>query len=331
MLLVFVVEEPMTSDSKESPIAIVAMGGHAFMKPGEKGTIEEHERNAASIAGHLMTLVERNYNLVITHGNGPQVGNSLLRNEMARNDVPAMPLDVLVADTAGSLGYIMQQAMLNQLRRRHIERWVVTVVSQVLVNGDDAAFDKPTKPIGPFLDQAEAERRRDTLGWNIVEDSGRGWRRVVPSPKPHKIFQGPMIRDSVIHGHIVISCGGGGVPVRYNENNDIVGVEAVIDKDLTSSLLGVEVGAELMIILTEVDQVYLNFKTPDQRPLHAVTLAETEEFIKQGHFAPGSMGPKVEAVASFLRGGGKRGLITSAARLRDALDGRAGTHFIGRV
>jgi len=321
----------MTEDSKDRPIAIVAMGGHAFMKPGERGTFEDHERNAASIAGHLMTLVERQYNLVITHGNGPQVGNSLLRNEMARDEVPSMPLDVLVADTAGSLGYIMQQAMLNQLRRRHIERWVVTVVSQVLVGADDPAFNKPTKPIGPFLTQEEAERRRDQLDWEIIEDSGRGWRRVVPSPKPQKIFQGPMIRDSAVQGHIVISCGGGGVPVRYNENNDIVGVEAVIDKDLTSSLLGIEITAELMIILTDVEHVYLNYKTPDERPLHAVTLAETEEFIRQGHFPAGSMGPKVTAVASFLRGGGKRGLITSPSRLRDALDGRAGTHFIGRV
>lgn len=321
----------MNDDPKDRPLAIVAMGGHGFMKPGEKGTVDDHERNAAAIAGHLMTLVERQYNLVITHGNGPQVGYSLLRNEMARETVPTMPLDVLVADTAGSLGYILQQAMLNQLRRRHIERWVVTVVSQVLVGLDDPAFNKPTKPIGPFLTQEEAEERKEKNGWEIVEDSGRGWRRVVPSPKPQKIFQGPMIRDTASHGHIVISCGGGGVPVRYNENNDIVGVEAVIDKDLTSSLLGVEVAAELMIILTDVEQVYLKYNTPEQRPLHAVTLNETEEYIREGHFAPGSMGPKVQAVAKFLRGGGKRGLITSPERLRDALDGRAGTHFIGRV
>jgi carbamate kinase len=321
----------MPEDPKERPIAIVAMGGHAFMQPGEKGTIEDHERNAASIAGHLMTLVERKYNLVITHGNCPQVGYSLLRNETARDAVPAMPLDVLVAETAGSLGYILQQAMLNQLRRRHIERWVVTVVSQVLVSQDDPAFQKPSKPIGPFLTQEEAEERRDKMGWQVAEDSGRGWRRVVPSPQPQKIFQGPMIRDTASYGHIVISCGGGGIPVRYNENNDIVGVEAVIDKDLTSSLLGVETNAELMIVLTDVDHVYLNYKKADQRTLHAVTLNETEDFIRQGHFAAGSMGPKVQAVANFLRAGGKRGLITSAATLRDALDGRAGTHFIGRV
>lgn len=321
----------MTLDPTERPIAIVAMGGHAFMKPGEQGSIKDHERNAASIAGHLMTLVERQYNLVITHGNGPQVGNSLLRNEVSPADVPSMPLDVLVAETAGSLGYIMQQAMLNQLRRRHIERWVVTVLSQVLVSADDPAFNKPTKPIGPFLTQEHAEKRRDELNWEIVEDSGRGWRRVVPSPRPQKIFQGPMIRDSAIQGHIVISCGGGGIPVRYNQNNDIVGVEAVIDKDLTSSLLGLEVAAELMIVLTDVEHAYLHYKSPEQRPIHAVTLAETEEFIRQGHFPPGSMGPKVQAIANFLRGGGKRALITSPNRLRDALDGRAGTHFIGRV
>jgi carbamate kinase len=318
-------------ETRGRPIAIVAMGGHAFMQPGERGTIEQHEKNAAAIAGHLMTLVERDYNLVITHGNGPQVGNMLLKNEMARETVPSMPLDVLVADTAGSLGYVMQQAMLNQLRRRHIERWVVAVVSQVLVSPDDPAFTTPSKPIGPFLQQEEAEARKEELGWKIAEDSGRGWRRVVASPQPQKIFQGPMIRDAAQQGHIVISCGGGGVPVRFNENNDIVGVEAVIDKDLTSSLLGLEVQAELMIVLTDVDQVFLNYRKPDERPLGAVTLAEVDEHIRQGHFAPGSMGPKVQAVRNFLKGGGKRGLITSASRLRDALDGRGGTHFIGRV
>ena len=321
----------MQQEPNDRPIAIIAMGGHAFMQPGEKGTIEDHERNAASIAGYLMTLVERDYNIVITHGNGPQVGNMLLRNELARESVPSMPLDVLVANTAGSLGYIMQQALLNQLRRRNIERWVVTVVSQVLVNQDDPAFKKPTKPIGPFLDEEEAKKRKADLGWNITEDAGRGWRRVVASPKPMKIFQGPMIRDTANFGHIVISCGGGGIPVRYNENNDIVGVEAVIDKDLTSSLLGVEIEAELLIILTDVENVYIDFNKPEQRPLRAVSLDEIEEYMRLGHFAPGSMGPKVEAIANFLRAGGKRGVITSPARLREALDGRAGTHFIGRI
>ncbi len=320
-----------TTTINDNPIAIVAMGGHAFQKPGQKGTIEEQEKNAASIAGHLMTLVERQYNLVVTHGNGPQVGDALLRTELTRESLPIMPLDVLVAETAGSLGYIMQQALLNQLRRRHIERWVVTVVSQVLVTHDDPAFQNPTKPIGPFLSKEDAEKHRDNDDWKIVEDSGRGWRRVVPSPKPHKIFQGPMIKDTANHGHIVISCGGGGVPVRYNENNDIVGVEAVIDKDLTSSLLGIEIEADLMVVLTDVDHVSLSYNTPEQRTLHAVTLSETEKFIREGHFAPGSMGPKIEAVANFLRGGGKRGLVTSPNHLREALDGRAGTHFIGRV
>ena len=321
----------MTSTPKDRPLAIVAMGGHAFMLAGEKGTIEQHERNAATIAGHLMALVEREYNVVITHGNGPQVGAGLLRAELAKEEIPPMPLDVLVAETAGNLGYIMQQAMLNQLRRRQMERWVVTVISQVLVDQDDPAFQHPTKPIGPFLDEAEAERRREVLGWNVVEDSGRGWRRVVASPEPRKVLQAMMIRGAAREGHIVISCGGGGIPVRYDENNDIVGVEAVIDKDLTSSLLAAEIGADLLVILTDVENVYLDFKRPEQRALFAVTVAETEEYIRAGHFAAGSMGPKVQAVASFLRKGGKRGLITSPKRMREALDGRGGTHVIGRV
>jgi carbamate kinase len=321
----------MPNEKIQRPTAIVAMGGHAFMLPGEKGTIEDHERNAAAIAGHLMNLVVRDYNLVITHGNGPQVGAGLLRAEIAKEEVPQMPLDVLVADTAGSLGYIMQQAMLNQLARRNQERWVVTVISQVLVDGDDPAFKNPTKPIGPFLTQEEAERRRDERGWKIIEDSGRGWRRVVPSPKPKKVVQRHMIADAAKAGHIVIACGGGGIPVRHDENNDIVGVEAVIDKDLTSSILGVEIGADLLVILTDVNQVFLDYNTPSQRALGAVTMTEIEEFIHKGHFAPGSMGPKVQAVLNFLRGGGKRALITSPRHLREALDGRAGTHFIGGV
>ena len=321
----------MNIDRSDRPLAIVAMGGHAFMQPGEKGTIEEHERNAAAIAGHLMYLIERDYNLVITHGNGPQVGAGLLKAERARDELPEMPLDVLVADTAGSLGYVMQQALLNQLRRRGLDRWVVTVISQVLVDVDDPAFKNPTKPIGPFMLEEEAGRRRDDHGWIIAEDSGRGWRRVVPSPRPKKVFQRHMIRDAALAGHIVISCGGGGIPVRYDENNDLTGVEAVIDKDLTSSLLGVEIGADLLIILTDVSQVFLDYNTPEQRPLGAVTMMEIENFVRQGQFPAGSMGPKVEAVAAFLRGGGKRGLITSPKRLREALDGRGGTHFIGRV
>jgi carbamate kinase len=318
-------------EMERKQLALVAMGGHAFMQAGQPGTIEVHEKNAAEICGLLMTLEERNYNLVITHGNGPQVGNLLLQTELTREQVPPMPMDVLVADTEGWLGYVMQQAMLNQLRRRKSERYVVTVVSQVLVDKNDPAFKKPSKPVGPFLSKEEAEDRRDKLGWQIVDDSGRGWRRVVPSPIPLKVVQRKMIADAARSGHIVIACGGGGIPIIKNAQDDYQGVEAVIDKDLTSSILSADIGADLMIILTDVPQVYVNYRKPDQRALGAVTMEEAERLIQEGHFAPGSMGPKVQAIYNFLKGGGHRGLITNPQTLEAALEGRGGTHFVGRL
>jgi len=315
---------------EDKPIAIVAMGGHAFMLHGEKGTIEEHERNAAEISSQIIHLIDRNYNLVITHGNGPQVGNLLLMTELTSHQLPPMPLDVLVAETEGSLGYILQQALLNQLEKSRREQKVVTVVSQVLVSRDDNAFKKPTKPIGPFLTREEAEKRQMELGWTIIEDAGRGWRRVVPSPHPQEVIQYKIIQDSAIAGHIVIACGGGGIPVTRKQDGTLEGVEAVIDKDLTSALLGNQINADLLVILTEVPCVYLNFGTAKQKPLGAVTISEMEVYEKEGHFAEGSMGPKVRAILSFLSSGGKRGLITSPEMLGEALEGRAGTHFVGR-
>ena len=313
------------------PIVLVAMGGHAFMQKGETGTIGEHERNAEVIATLLMSLVERDYHLVITHGNGPQVGALLLQQELSKTEVPDMPLDVLVAMTEGSLGYILQQSLLNELRKRDIRRYVVTMVTQVLVDAKDPAFSNPTKPIGPFLPKEEAERRRDERNWKIKEDAGRGWRRVVPSPRPVRVVQREMVRDAARHGHIVIASGGGGIPITKDEHNHYVGVEAVIDKDLTSSVLASDIGAALLIILTAVPQVYVNFGTPEQRPLGAVTLEEVEDYFAQGHFAAGSMGPKIEAVIQFLRGGGRRALITNPESLPLAIEGRAGTHFVGKI
>ncbi|HTU00247.1 MAG TPA: carbamate kinase [Candidatus Sulfotelmatobacter sp.] len=319
------------SETNGRPIVLLAMGGHAFMKRDEKGDINDHERNATAICASIMTLVERDYNLVVTHGNGPQVGNLLLQNELTLDSVPSMPLDVLVANTEGFLGYVLQQALLNQLRRRQIKRYVVTMITQVLVEGDDPAFQNPSKPIGPFLTKEQAEDRRDRLGWKIVEDSGRGWRRLVASPRPVRVVQRFMIRDSARAGHIVVACGGGGIPIIRNQEKDYVGVEAVIDKDLTSSVLAAEIGAELLIILTDVPQVYVNYGQPSQRALGAVTLEEIEALQSEGHFGRGSMGPKVEAIINFLKAGGKRGLVTSPACLADALDGRAGTHFVGKI
>ncbi len=313
------------------PIVLVAMGGHAFMQPGEVGTIEDHERNAVKIAALLMTLVERDYYLCVTHGNGPQVGNLLIQQELSRQDVPALPLDVLVAMTEGSLGYILQQALLNELRKRQQKRYVVTVVTQVVVDENDPAFADPSKPIGPFLSREEAERRRDALGWKVKEDSGRGWRRLVPSPQPQRVIQRHMIRDAVRQGHIVVACGGGGIPVKKQPDGQFAGLEAVIDKDLTSSVLAADVGAALLVILTAVPQVYVDFGKPTQRALGAVTLEEIEHLHGQGHFPPGSMGPKIEAVIRFLKAGGRRALITNPESLPLAIDGRAGTHFVGGI
>ncbi len=313
------------------PIVLVAMGGHAFMQKGEQGTIEEHERNAAEIARLLMTLVEKEYQLVITHGNGPQVGTLLLQQECSKDEAPAMPLDVLVAMTEGSLGYILQQNLLNHLRRKNLRRYVVTVVTQVLVDESDPAFANPTKPIGPFLAKEEAERRRAELGWIVAEEAGRGWRRLVPSPRPLRVIQRHMIREAARAGHIVIACGGGGIPIKKNPDDSYAGVEAVIDKDLTSSVLATDVGAALLVILTAVQQVFVHFGTREQRALGAVTLEEIEDLYAQGHFPAGSMGPKIEAVIHFLKSGGRRALITNPESLPHAIEGRAGTHIVGRI
>ncbi len=314
---------------KEKPMVLLALGGHAFMQRGEKGTIHEQERSAAQICKQLQTLVDRDYNIVVTHGNGPQVGNLLLLNETSDGSVPLMPLDVLVAETEGSLGYFLQQALLNELRRRQLRRYVVTVVTQVLVDPEDPAFKAPTKPVGPFLMQAEAERRRDELKWTIIEDSGRGWRRVVPSPKPLKVVQRHMIREAAAEGHIVIACGGGGIPIIKKPDESYEGVEAVIDKDLSSSLLANQIGADIFVILTEVPQVYVNYGKPNQEALSAITSEGLMALYRDGQFPAGSMGPKVQAVCDFLERGGKRAIITNPETLEDALRGRGGTHVIG--
>lgn len=324
------VTAPETSQ-KDRPIVLVALGGHAFIGQGEKGDVHDHERNAARICEKLMTLVERDYNVVITHGNGPQVGNRLLATERTREDIPALPLDVLVAETEGSLGYFLQQALLNELRRRQSQRYVVTVITQVLVEKNDEAFQHPTKPIGPFMTEDDAKDRAKNMGWNVVEDAGRGWRRVVASPTPIRVIQHHTIREAAREGDIVVACGGGGIPIFKNDKDDYEGIECVIDKDLTSSVLAHQMGAELLVILTAVPKVYLNHGKPNEVPLGAVTMEEIEDHIANGHFPPGSMGPKIRAIHEFLQKGGKRGLITDPENLLAALDGRAGTHFVGRI
>jgi carbamate kinase len=315
----------------EPSLAIVAMGGHAFLQKGEEGTVEQQWRNAERIAELVLTLCERGHNLVITHGNGPQVGDLMRQQELALEEVPAMPMDMLVAMTEGSLGYILQQSLLNQMRGLEIERWVVTMITQVLVDEGDPAFEDPNKPVGPTLSEAEAHRMRDLLGWDVQEDPGRGWRRYVPSPDPRRVLQHRMIREVAQEGHIVVAAGGGGIPICQDTDGRYRGVEAVVDKDLTSSVLATDIGADLLIILTAVPQVYLDFGTPQERALGAVTLEEIEALQAEDHFPRGSMGPKVEAVIRYLRNGGKRALITDPESLPRALEGRAGTHFVGQL
>lgn len=314
-----------------APTVVVAMGGHAFLQPGERGTHEEHARNARQVCHQLMTLVERGYNIVITHGNGPQVGDLLTQTELARHEVPPLPLDALVAQTEGSLGYLMQLALLNELRARGSSRYVVTVVTQVTVERDDPAFERPTKPVGPFMSEADARAQAARQGWSVGMEVGRGWRRLVPSPRPVKVIQRGMVREAALAGHVVIAGGGGGIPVTKTAGGDYVGVEAVIDKDLTASVLATDVGADLLVILTAVDAVALRYGQPDEQRLGAVTMSECERYLREGHFPAGSMGPKVEAIFQFLSRGGRRGLITSPAKLPEALDGTAGTHFVGKL
>lgn len=320
----------MNHPSKIKPIVLAALGGHAFMKHREDGSVDVHEKNAAAICKTLADLVDGKYNVVITHGNGPQVGNLLLLNESGDPTVPRMPLDVLVAQTEGSLGYFLQQAMLNELISRGHEKYVMTVVSQVLVDAEDPAFQSPKKPVGPFLTEAEAEKRRGKLGWVIAEDpAGRGWRRLVPSPMPARVVQWRMIKEACESGHVVIACGGGGVPVIEKNGGGFQGVEAVIDKDLTSSILASQIGAEILVILTEVPNIFQDFNTPEERPLTAVTVEELMELQRSGAFPSGSMGPKVQAAIDFLARGGKRAVITDPDHLLAALQGRGGTHVIG--
>lgn len=306
---------------------LVALGGNALIRSGETGTPAEQLHNAEEVCAHLMTLVEMDYNLVITHGNGPQVGQQLLRHERARDMAPEMPLDVLVAETQGNMGYILQQAFLNQLKRRDIYRYVVTVITQVIVERDDPSFQHPSKPIGTFMSREQAEAMRDRFGWHIAEDAGRGYRRVVSSPKPVKVIQRHMIRHAAREGNLVIAGGGGGIPVRMKENGDYEGVEAVIDKDLTSALLASEIKADMLIVLMPMSKVALHYGTDRQVNLDRVSLADAKRHLAEGHFPPGSLGPKVQGIIHYLEDGGKRALITRADRLAAAFEGTDGTAF----
>jgi carbamate kinase len=310
-------------------LVVVALGGNALIKPGQRGTTEEHEENARETAEYLWELVDRGHNLIITHGNGPQVGDIMLRSDIARDKVPPNPLDVCVAESEGAIGYYLQQALLNKLRRKHNKRFVVTVITQVLVDEQDPAFENPSKPVGPFYTGEQAKKlMAENPKWAMVEDSGRGWRRVVPSPIPKQIVQRYMIRDSAKRGHIVIALGGGGIPIARDHKGDYVGVEAVIDKDLASSNLACELDADLFIMLMPMEKVCLKFNTPEQEDIDLMTVEEAAMHLKSGEFAPGSMAPKIQAAIEYITTCQREVIITSADKLQASIDGKTGTRII---
>jgi len=306
---------------------LLAVGGNCLIRAGEKGTIAEQRANARRSAAAIAKLVRDGYRIVLTHGNGPQVGAALLRSERAASQVPGQPLDVCDACTQGEIGYLLQQSLDTELHLAGLHMPVVTVLTQVVVSLDDRAMRCPTKPIGPFQSRAEAEERRASLGWHIVEDAARGYRRVVPSPEPMGILELEIIRDLVEQGALVIACGGGGIPVAWKDGH-LQGVEAVIDKDRASALLASHLGVDLFVILTDIDYVYLNYKQPDQRPLYVVGSRELQKYAQAGQFPPGNMGPKDESVLRFLNQGGREAIITSDASLCRAVAGSGGTHVV---
>ncbi len=310
--------------------AVIAFGGNALLPSDSRGTQQEQFERAREAAGRIAELISRNYDVVVVHGNGPQVGNLLLQMETASHIIPPFTLDVADAMTEGSIGYMLQTWLINYMRIMSLDREVETVLTPVLVDPQDPAFKNPTKPVGPFYSRERAEKLAKEKGWTVMEDAGRGWRRVVPSPRPIDILNKTVIKALVAEGVVVIGGGGGGIPVIINEDGLVEGVEAVIDKDFTAALIGRIIKADMLITLTGVEQVYLDFGKPTQRPLRKVGLEEIKGYLKEGQFPPGSMEPKIRAAIEFLEGGGKEVLITSARRLRSALDGRTGTRILRR-
>lgn len=300
---------------------VVALGGNAILQPKQEGTADVQFTNVINTCKQLATFIKAGHQLVITHGNGPQVGNILLQNEEAKDKVPAMPLDVCGAQTQGFIGYMIQQVMQNLLPRQAVG----TIVTQVLVAADDSAFQNPTKPIGPFYSEEEAKQLSEQKGYTMIEDSGRGWRRVVPSPDPIAIVEKDLVQALLAKETVVIASGGGGIPVVRDSRGGLKGIEAVIDKDLAGARLAEDVGADIFLILTDVEAVAVNWGKPEQKFLRQLSLAQGEKLMAQGEFRAGSMGPKVEAALRFIRQGGEKAIIVSLDKAAAALAGDAGT------
>jgi carbamate kinase len=304
---------------------VIAIGGNSLITDARHQSVQDQYAAVVETVRHVTDLLERGYNIVITHGNGPQVGFILLRSEHSRGFLHEVPLDSIVADTQGALGYQIQQALENEFRRRRLSRSVATVVTQTLVDRDDPAFANPSKPIGEFYTAEKAQERTRVDQWRMVEDAGRGWRRVVPSPRPVRIIEFAVIRHLAKDGFVVIAAGGGGIPVVADKDGLLEGVAAVIDKDLAAAVLAAQIGASALVISTNVEKVCLNFGTPDQRAVDTMTVSEARRFIAVGQFKPGSMLPKIEACLHFVEQCGGTAVITCPSDLSLALDGSAGT------
>ncbi len=306
---------------------VIAIGGNSLIKDEDHRSVADQYAAVVETAHHIVDLVARGFRVVITHGNGPQVGFILLRSEHSRGLLHEVPLDSIGADTQGAIGYQIQQAMQNEFRRRGLKETAATVVTQALVDKNDPAFQKPTKPIGQFYKKEQADERIRVEKWSMVEDAGRGWRRVVASPKPTRIIEADAIKHLVASGCVVIAAGGGGIPVVQDDKGNLSGAAAVIDKDLASAVLAKEIAADLLVISTAVEQVCLNFGKPDQKALDRLSLADAKRYMTEGHFKPGSMLPKIQACIQFIENGGTEALITCPEALPRALDGKAGTRI----
>jgi len=312
-------------------VAVVAIGGNSLIKDSKHQTVEDQYQAAKETTYHIADMIEAGWEVAIGHGNGPQVGFILRRSEIAHKveGMHEVPLDVCGADSQGAIGYALQQTLQNELFRRGIKKPVATIITQVLVDRNDPAFQRPTKPIGGFMDEAEARRREADMSWNVVEDAGRGWRRVVASPMPQEVVELESVRALVDAGVVVITVGGGGIPVIDKGNGDYVGVAAVIDKDYASSLLARLIKADLLLISTAIEKVALNFGKPDQKWIDKMTLAEAKQYLAEGtHFAKGSMAPKIQAIIWFLEAGGKHAIVTNPENIGRALKGETGTHIV---
>ena len=311
-----------------SKLAVLAIGGNSLIKDKDHIALHWQYQAVRETSKYIAELIAEGLDIVITHGNGPQVGFIYRRGELARHELPLIPLDICGADTQGAIGYMIQKALLNEFRERGITKKVTTVVTQAVVDRDDPSFGHPSKPIGSFMAEKEALANQKEFGWQVAEDAGRGFRRVVPSPIPREIIELDVVKILVEKGYIVVAVGGGGIPVIRNEQGEIEGVEAVIDKDLASSLLARNLGADTFIISTAIDAVYLNFGKENQKPVRRATLPEIRQYLGEGHFKPGSMKPKIEAIIEFLEGGGKKAIITSPENLLKSVKGKCGTTIV---